>query len=64
MFFSFLHHSGYGQDGPYANRGGYDVVAAALSGLIHITGPQVGSFTQVMGMSLLTALRKTPGLPI
>ena len=46
MFFSFLHHSGYGQDGPYANRGGYDVVAAALSGLIHITGPQVGSFTQ------------------
>ena len=30
--------TGYGQTGPYAGRGGYDVTAAAIGGLIHITG--------------------------
>ncbi|XP_072038528.1 succinyl-CoA:glutarate CoA-transferase-like [Amphiura filiformis] len=34
--------TGYGSDGPYSKRGGYDVVGAALSGLLHITGPQDG----------------------
>lgn len=34
--------SGYGPDGPYAKRAGYDVAAAAVSGLLHITGPQDG----------------------
>lgn len=33
--------SGFGPTGPYAKRGGYDVIAAAMSGLMHITGPRV-----------------------
>lgn len=32
---------GYGPDGPSAHRGGFDVVAAALGGFLHITGPLV-----------------------
>ena len=34
--------TGYGQSGPYANRGGYDVTAAAIGGLMHITGEPQG----------------------
>ncbi|XP_014665473.1 PREDICTED: succinate--hydroxymethylglutarate CoA-transferase-like [Priapulus caudatus] len=34
--------SGYGSDGPYATRAGYDVIAAAVGGLLHITGPEGG----------------------
>ena len=34
--------SGYGQSGPYTRKGGYDVIAAAVGGLMHITGPEVG----------------------
>ena len=34
--------SGYGASGPYEKRGGYDVVASALAGLTHITGPSDG----------------------
>ena len=30
--------SGYGPDGPWARRGGFDVIAAALGGLLNITG--------------------------
>lgn len=30
--------TGYGSEGPYANRPGYDVIAASLGGLMHITG--------------------------
>lgn len=30
--------SGYGSSGPYANRAGYDAIAAAEGGLMHITG--------------------------
>jgi crotonobetainyl-CoA:carnitine CoA-transferase CaiB-like acyl-CoA transferase len=30
--------SGFGQDGPYANRPGYGVIAEAMSGLRHLTG--------------------------
>ena len=33
--------SGFGSDGPYKNRAGYDVIAASLGGLMHITGPEV-----------------------
>lgn len=29
---------GFGQTGPYAKRGGYDVVASAMFGLMNITG--------------------------
>jgi crotonobetainyl-CoA:carnitine CoA-transferase CaiB-like acyl-CoA transferase len=32
--------TGYGQDGPYANRPGYDMVAQALGGLISIVGEE------------------------
>lgn len=34
--------TGYGPDGPYANRGGYDVIASSIGGLNHITGPEDG----------------------
>ncbi|NXA52533.1 SUCHY transferase, partial [Nothocercus julius] len=30
--------TGYGQTGPMVQRGGYDCIAAAVSGLLHITG--------------------------
>ncbi|XP_002734750.2 succinyl-CoA:glutarate CoA-transferase-like [Saccoglossus kowalevskii] len=39
--------SGYGSDGPYAERAGYDVVAASMAGLLHITGPQDGEPARV-----------------
>ncbi|KAJ5825432.1 hypothetical protein N7474_002570 [Penicillium riverlandense] len=35
--------SGYGPEGPYADRGGYDMIAAAEGGLLHVTGPRNGS---------------------
>ncbi|KAG9566920.1 formyl-coenzyme A transferase, partial [Aureobasidium melanogenum] len=34
--------SGYGSGGPYANRAGYDAIAAAEGGLMHITGAAGG----------------------
>lgn len=34
--------TGFGQQGPYANRAGYDVIAASIGGLMHITGPENG----------------------
>ncbi|OWF55056.1 CaiB/baiF CoA-transferase family protein C7orf10 [Mizuhopecten yessoensis] len=34
--------SGYGQTGPYQQRAGYDIIAAGLGGLLHITGPMDG----------------------
>nr|XP_034985054.1 succinate--hydroxymethylglutarate CoA-transferase isoform X2 [Zootoca vivipara] len=34
--------TGYGQTGPKFQQPGYDSVAAAVSGLLHITGPQEG----------------------
>lgn len=33
--------TGFGNTGPYSNRGGYDVIASGLGGLMHITGPKV-----------------------
>ncbi|HEU4352971.1 MAG TPA: CoA transferase, partial [Burkholderiales bacterium] len=30
--------SGYGRTGPYADRGGYDLIAQAMSGLMSVTG--------------------------
>ncbi|KFV70569.1 Succinate--hydroxymethylglutarate CoA-transferase, partial [Dryobates pubescens] len=33
--------TGYGQTGPKVQRGGYDSIAAAVSGLLHITGHEV-----------------------
>lgn len=34
--------SGYGQTGPMAERGGFDVMAQGMSGLMSITGPREG----------------------
>ncbi|XP_036280384.1 succinate--hydroxymethylglutarate CoA-transferase isoform X1 [Pipistrellus kuhlii] len=34
--------TGYGQTGPLSQRAGYDAVASAVSGLMHITGPEDG----------------------
>ncbi|KAM9096812.1 succinate--hydroxymethylglutarate CoA-transferase isoform X2 [Sarcophilus harrisii] len=34
--------TGYGQTGPMSHRAGYDAVASAVSGLMHITGPEDG----------------------
>ncbi|KAH7011136.1 CoA-transferase family III domain-containing protein [Ilyonectria destructans] len=34
--------SGYGTTGPYANRGGYDPIAGAEAGLLHVTGERKG----------------------
>ncbi|KAL7306533.1 hypothetical protein TKK_0001226 [Trichogramma kaykai] len=34
--------TGYGSEGPYAKKPGYDVIASSLGGLMHITGPKDG----------------------
>ncbi|XP_005319270.2 succinyl-CoA:glutarate CoA-transferase isoform X7 [Ictidomys tridecemlineatus] len=34
--------TGYGQTGPMSQRAGYDAIASAISGLMHITGPEDG----------------------
>ncbi|KAJ8952511.1 hypothetical protein NQ318_003307 [Aromia moschata] len=34
--------TGYGSEGPYKKRPGYDVIAASEGGLLHITGPKDG----------------------
>ncbi|XP_072268272.1 succinyl-CoA:glutarate CoA-transferase isoform X2 [Pyxicephalus adspersus] len=34
--------TGYGQSGPLFKRAGYDAIACAMSGLMHITGPEDG----------------------
>lgn len=36
-----LSFAGFGSDGPYANRAGFDVIASAMGGLMHVTGPEV-----------------------
>ena len=39
--------SGFGQTGPYRNRGGFDLVAQGMSGLISVTGHPGGPPTKV-----------------
>ncbi|KAI8907345.1 CoA-transferase family III domain-containing protein [Gorgonomyces haynaldii] len=39
--------TGYGPDGPYAQRPGYDVIIEAEAGLMHITGEQDGNPVKV-----------------
>src|SRR5260221_12983175 len=34
--------SGFGQTGPYASRGGFDLMIQAMSGLMSVTGPKNG----------------------
>ena len=44
--------SGYGSGGPYARRAGYDAIAAAEGGLMHITGhPDGGPVRPGLGMT-------------
>ncbi|KAK5134012.1 hypothetical protein LTR08_007017 [Meristemomyces frigidus] len=44
--------SGYGSDGPYSQRAGYDAIAAAEGGLMHITGaPDGGPVRPGLGMT-------------
>uniref|UniRef100_A0A8C9ACX7 Succinyl-CoA:glutarate-CoA transferase n=1 Tax=Prolemur simus TaxID=1328070 RepID=A0A8C9ACX7_PROSS len=45
--------TGYGQTGPMSQRAGYDAVASAVSGLMHITGPEVACLTQVAANYLM-----------
>jgi succinate--hydroxymethylglutarate CoA-transferase len=35
--------TGYGPKGPYKTRPGYDVIAASVGGMVHITGPEDGA---------------------
>jgi len=35
--------TGFGSHGPYQRRGGYDVIAASMGGLMHVTGEKTGS---------------------
>ena len=39
----YLSASGWGQDGPYAQLAGLDIVAQGMSGLMSITGPEGGA---------------------
>lgn len=39
--------SAYGQEGPYANRPGYDVIAQAVSGMMEMTGDPFGAPTKI-----------------
>lgn len=39
---------GYGQTGPMVQRAGYDSIAAAVSGLMHITGHEVWCSTYIV----------------
>jgi formyl-CoA transferase len=39
--------SGFGQTGPYAPRGGYDLVAQAMSGIMSVTGHEGGAPVKV-----------------
>ncbi|KAI7153616.1 formyl-coenzyme A transferase [Hortaea werneckii] len=44
--------SGYGSEGPHAHRAGYDAIAAAEGGLMHITGhPDGGPVRPGLGMT-------------
>ncbi|XP_004708218.1 succinate--hydroxymethylglutarate CoA-transferase [Echinops telfairi] len=46
--------TGYGQTGPMSQRAGYDAVASAVSGLMHITGPEVACLSQVAANYLIS----------
>ena len=39
--------SGFGYDGPYASRGGFDLIAQGMGGIMHVTGEPDGPPTSV-----------------
>ena len=39
--------SGLGYDGPYAGRGGFDLIAQGMGGIMHVTGEPGGPPTSV-----------------
>ncbi len=39
--------SGLGYDGPYAGRGGFDLIAQGMGGIMHVTGEEAGPPTSV-----------------
>ncbi|MEM6908159.1 MAG: CaiB/BaiF CoA-transferase family protein, partial [Pseudomonadota bacterium] len=44
--------SGFGRDGPYRDRGGFDLIAQAMSGIISLTGERKGAEPVVAGVPL------------
>ena len=52
--------SGFGQDGPYAERGGVDQIAQGLGGMMSITGsPESGPMRAGVAISDVTAARRS-----
>lgn len=56
--------TGFGQDGPYAKRGGYDFLVQGMGGLMSMTGPLDGEPTKVgvPVVDLLTGLYAVIGI--
>lgn len=56
--------TGFGQDGPYAKRGGYDFLVQGMGGLMSMTGPLDGEPTKVgvPVIDLLTGLYAVIGI--
>ena len=50
-----LFHNWFGQNGPYAKRGGYDYLVQAMGGIMSITGEKNGNPTKI-GVGFLILL--------
>ncbi|XP_029698609.1 succinyl-CoA:glutarate CoA-transferase isoform X2 [Takifugu rubripes] len=53
--------SGYGQSGPRSQTPGYDSIASAMSGMMHITGPEVGCSGPVLDLFWSSLCFKSTG---
>jgi len=56
--------TGFGQNGPYSKRGGYDYLVQAMGGIMSITGEEKGDPTKIgVGVSdIITGLYSTIGI--
>ena len=56
--------TGFGQNGPYSKRGGYDYLVQAMGGIMSITGEEKGNPTKIgVGVSdIITGLYSTIGI--
>ena len=56
--------TGFGQNGPYSERGGYDYLVQAMGGIMSITGEKKGNPTKIgVGVSdIITGLYSTIGI--